>query len=610
MKKLKTSNKIKKFDEVMKFDEEQLKIVTQYRADFLKKIYPFLNENEFNDGCIELRVLARLSEVDKKNEEIKKEYTYIRSYNAWHMDQKDIENLYKFGQLINGKQYCLYYSVYAFDYNKKVINKSKSTKDNIVYRHFWEINEENALFTTILGADFDNITINEFNKYKQILLNIGLQTIDIHTGHGVQSIVLLDRKYYDPELLRKFAFVLQQKGFPIDESVKNASRVLRLPYSFNCKEFSKDTDKAQAINTFVLADTDKRYSIIEVFQALNTLPDIIPPSKGLENQAELIKNLESTESKPIKIEKPNLKKEYTQIEFKNIAGEYQLDFERLSPSIRKMLSGTPEGLRNATMLFLIPFFKNAMKLSKEHITEIMKVWDKHCLPSQGEHQIVAEVKRLWVYNFEKKFGAYPAELQDYYGEITFNEYKLDNTILIPNLFFKHLQGITDAAVQIYLSMLLSNKLENKKALTAKEIIECASISKMTFYRNINMLILCGFIDKKRSCKKAGEEHSYRVNAYKYLIGDRGYTKIEVSTVKLMLKELTKGEISLYIYLRYMISSTQNSKCYATQEYIATQLGKKRAAISVNTSALHDKKYIKKETIKQGIVSHSTYTLIY
>lgn len=601
--KLRVSNKINKFDRVPKFDETTLKAITNLRADFLKKIFPFLAADEFNDGCIELRPLWR-----GKDEEHK----YIRSYNAWHMGDKDIENLYKFSELLNGEPYCLYYSLYAFDYHKKVVNKSKSTKDNTVYRHPWEINTENALFITALGVDFDNITIEKYNtEIKTMMLKIGLESIDIWTGHGVQAIFLLDKKYYDKELLGKFVRVMFQKGFPVDLQAVDCARNLRSPYGFNCKEFEKSPDNnPQAIITFVLHDTDTRYSTIDVFKALNRLPDIVPPDRELKEPVRVIQELELIPTKPfVSPAKPTFEKENTKVEFKELEGEYPLNFERLATPIKKMLSGTPEGLRNATMLFLIPFFKNAMKLSSANTIEIMKVWDKYCIPSQGEETIEAEVKRLWNYNYDKKFGAYSKVLQDYYGEMSFDEYKLDNVILIPNIFFKHLKDISDGAVQIYLSMLLSNKLDNKKEWTLEEIIKCADISKKTFYNNIDILMVCGFIDKVKKYKRGGEDYSYRINAYKYCVGDYGYTKVEVATIKLILKELTKGEVPLYLFLRYMITTTKD-KCYASQDWIGQQLGKNRVTICNSTKTLNDKKYIKKNTAHNGIVAHSIYTLIY
>lgn len=602
MENLKTNNQIKKFSAVQEFTTDQLKTVTQYRVEFLKKIYPFLdNTDEYNDGCIEVRPLYRNKDGEK---------SYIRSFNAWHIEDQDIDNLYKLGQLINGKPYCLYYSLYSFDYQKKIEDKDKSSYTKTVYKKPGKINKENALFTTILGVDFDNIKPYEFKKFKQTLNSIGLQTLDVFTGHGVQSLILLDQKYYDTELQGKFVKIMFQKGFPVDTVTTDCARVFRMPYAFNCKEFAKNIDNPQAINTFVITDTDKRYSAPDVFTRLSKLLDVIPASKEFVDMGQVIQRLSLVTTKPLITPKkaPKSEKELKDIEFRDLQNEYPINLDRFAPAIKKMMCGTPETLRNAALLFLVPFFKNTLKLSLDQTVKILKVWDKHCLPPQGEAFIAAETKRLWHYDFKNKFGKYTAELKNYYGEITFEEYKLDNVILIPNIFFKELKSMADGSVQIYLSMLLSNKIDNIKEWTAKEICQCAQISQKTFYNNFNMLVTCGYVDKSRSYKKGKEDYIYRINSYKYCTGDSGYTKVEIATVRLMLKELTKGEIPLYLFLRYMISSTKN-ECYASQEYISKMLGKKRPTITINTTTLHQKHYIKKTTIKKGIISHSVYTLL-
>jgi len=46
------------------------------------------------------------------------------------------------------------------------------------------------LFITVLGADFEHINIDKYMGFKKILLDIGIETIDIWTGHGVQALIL------------------------------------------------------------------------------------------------------------------------------------------------------------------------------------------------------------------------------------------------------------------------------------------------------------------------------------------------------------------------------------------------------------------------------------
>lgn len=594
---------INKYDKPKKFTDKELEAIAQKRIEFLRKIYPFLKSNNYSDGCIELRPIYR-STSEKK---------YVKSYNAWHMNKEDVKNLLKFQKEINGETFCLYYSVYAFDYHKKIINKEKSTPDKIVYRHSWEINKENALFTTILTADFDNISIEEYEyKYKKMFLNVGIDTIDIFSGHGVQVIILLDKKYYDKELLKKFVQTLFSKGFDIDTSTNDCARIMRMILGFNCKEFgdSKILDP-KAIVTFPFHDTNKRYSAVKVFQALNTLPDIIPPSTEIKDMNKVINELKAAPAKAFvnKIEKAekqkiNENKVINQVEFKDfekIQKEYPLNFNALESPIKKMLCGTPDGLRNAAIMFLVPFLKNALKVSLEQATEIFKTWDTHCVPPNGNIITEETVRRLWHKKYDKKFGSYPCELKKYYGEMNFDSYKLDNFILIPNKIFNNLKEISDTALNIYLNMLLDNKINDKKEWTIDEITKCSEISKRTFFNNIKDLIKSGFVDKSK-------ENIYKINAYKFCVGDGGYLKIEILSIKTILKELNNPEIKLYLFLRYIILSNKSSECFASQEWIGERIGKTRIAITNLTTSLTKKKYIRKTTEKDGFLMHSNYVL--
>ena len=97
------------FATVPQLNEKQIKRTVEKQVRFLKAIYPwFENLEEYNDGAMELRPIKR----DIVN--LKKDFK--KSYNAWHMGDKDIKELEDFMMNITGKGYCIYYSAYAFDY--------------------------------------------------------------------------------------------------------------------------------------------------------------------------------------------------------------------------------------------------------------------------------------------------------------------------------------------------------------------------------------------------------------------------------------------------------------------------------------------------------------
>ena len=74
------------FATVPQLNEKQIKRTVEKQVRFLKAIYPWLeNLEEYNDGAMELRPIKR----DIVN--LKKDFK--KSYNAWHMGDKDIKGL-------------------------------------------------------------------------------------------------------------------------------------------------------------------------------------------------------------------------------------------------------------------------------------------------------------------------------------------------------------------------------------------------------------------------------------------------------------------------------------------------------------------------------------
>lgn len=579
---------IKIFESVPTFTDNQIEKQLNKQVRFLKTVYPWLSEDNYQDGCIELRPIKR-----------DKEAKYVRSYNTWRLEEKDINSLRDFLKLINGQGYCLYYSLFAFDYTK-TSGKQKG-----------KINNQNALYTSILGMDFDDMTLEEFQSEKKKLIDLGLETIDIFTGHGFQSIILLKEKVYDKEIIKKFTELLISKGFKVDGAIADCARVFRMPFSFNCKSLDiKNKHFGQGIKpTIVINWTEKRYNLVDVFKSLNTLPTVIEQTNPL-NEIDI---------KTIKIEQVTIAEKKVQLdrikEIKNIKienlntlySEY-IDFERLPEPIQKMLKGTQSGLRNKVMLFIIPFFRNTLGLNIQTIKAILTIWGSLCTPNLNKEHIEKEVDRIYKYGFKGQQGKYTEELRKAYGYLEFNKFTRQNKILIPNSLFSDFDVISDGAVKIYLSMKLTEQIEGIKEFTQKEILECAEIGRATFYRNVTDLLAMGYLCKKRTNRRNGEEYIYYINPYFSSIA--GFTMLENAVLKLMLSELTDGEMKLYSYLCFMIGSTK-SDCWASQKYLAMKIGKKgHNAISMMTDNLQSKKYITKKTLNKDGIKHCIYNLNY
>lgn len=575
--------KTKVLDSVPMFTEQQLEKQMEKQVEFLKAIYPFL-EDKFRDGAVELRPIKRESNCK-----------YVRSFKTWHLEEKDVEELKKFLGKINGQGFCLYYSIYAFDYEKD--RKGR-------------INNENALFTSILPIDFDNVTDEEFIVEKQKLINIGIETIDVFTGHGFQCIMLLDSKYYDTKLLKRFTNTLISKGFKCDPVIQESARVMRMPYSFNCKALDSkskyyNAENPEILPTTVINWTDKKYSVEDIFKKLDSMPTVLEIEVEDKNTQLKVEPLvrEKMEHKIKKVEEKGT------IKIENVQSLYKefLNIERLEEPIKKMLKGSKDGFRNQVLLFIVPYLRNTLGLNIQTVKAILEVWSRLCIPVLDTDFIYAEVDRLWAYGLKAKHGKYTTKLKEEYGYLELKKYKRDNKITIPNTIFEDFDVICDGAVQIYLSLKLAEKIDGIKEFTSVQCQTYAKISESTFRRNIKDLLRMGYVCKKTCYRKTGEKYIYYIN--KYFSAIKGFTTIENALIKCMLLDLTSGEMKLYIYLCYMIGAN-HKECWAGQKYLAKKIDKKQNSIAEMTSKLAIKNYIKKVTTEENGVKHCTYNLNY
>lgn len=580
----------KKFESVPTFSDAQIEKQLNKQIKFLKLVYPQMEKTNFEEGCIELRPIKR----DKTAK-------FIRSFNAWRLEERDINALRDFLKLMNGQGYCLYYSLFAFDYTK-TSGKQKG-----------KINKENALYTTVLASDFDDITYEEFKKEKEKLNSLGIESLDIFTGHGFQTLILLKERVYDKNILNKFTELMLSKGFKVDTAIVDCARVFRMPFSFNCKSLDSKNKHYQEgiIPTGVLNATEERYKLVDVFEKINTLETVIEQTQA-EKVTEI--DIKAIKTEPVTIKEKKIEldkiKEIKNIKIENLNTLYEqyIDTERLPEPIQKMLRGTQSGLRNKVMLFIIPFFRNSLGLNIQTIKSTLIIWGSLCTPVLNKEHIESEVDRIYKYSFKGRFGKYTEELRKVYGYLEFNKFTRKNKILIPNALFSDFDVISDGAVKIYLALKLHEQIEGIKEFTQKEILDYTEIGRATFYRNVSDLLAMGYLCKKRANRRQGEEYIYYINPYFNSIN--GFTMLENAVVELMLNKLTNGEMKLYLYLCMMIGSSKND-CWASQKYLAKKIGKKgQNAISMMTDELVKKKYITKKIIKKDNIKHCIYNLNY
>jgi hypothetical protein len=595
--------KMQIFNSVPTFNDKQIDGQLEKQLKFLKTVYPFLDDlDNWGEGCIELRPLKRDWNAPG----------FIRSYNAWHIQEKDVEHLRSFLKMLNGKGYCLYYSCFAFDYHMDVY------KENGKMFKKGRINNTNALFTCTLPMDFDNITDEEFKIEKQRLTDLGLQTTDVFTGHGFQSLILLNEKVRDKDILEKFTKLLIQKGFRVDDALVDSARILRMPFSFNCKAMDKGTKyydpfDPDIIPTTVVEWSLCRYHVVDVFSKINSLPDVIPPTNPFPNP-HLKDDLFTFTTTPflpssIKTRKKDSKeiKEINEIDVEHLKILYDmLDFERLQEPIQKMLGGSQDGIRNMTIMFLVPFLRNSLGLDYQSIQKVMAIWGERCTPQIDPTEIRSTVERIYQKGFKGKVGRYTKEMAKAYGYIEFNQITKKDKILIPNGFLKGFPKISDCAVRIYLALKRAEQLYGKKEFSKKEILNYAEVSERTLERNMKCLVTTGYVCKRRGVHgQKGQGNMYYINPYFSM--KEGFTLIDIPLVEKMLDELTDPEIKLYCFFCHS-SSKMGKRCLESQMTIAENLGKKsHSSISKITDSLRNKGYISKTTDETDKVKHSSYS---
>lgn len=575
--------------------------------NFLRIVHPFLNEEGYSPFCMEIRPVRRAGK------------SFILSKNLWRLDEKGILELKKWLSKFNNEMFCIYYSIYTSEYKETLKANGKHYKKGYT-------NNLNAVYTQILAADFDNIDKEEHDKYIKIFNKLGIETVTVFTGHGYQDLILLNEKIYDKTILEKFTVLLRQKGFNIDSKIIDPARVMRLPYTYNFKEFDihspyYNSKNPIAVPTELVRVTDNRYSVEYILNLISTLEDnplddikgnTKDKNKTIKNTDIPSKSKDTLKAEDKKKKEIKLKIKKTDINFLSIKQEYNMiNFDRLPDSVKLMLIETPQGLRNDVLLYLALYLKNSLGLSMDVAKEVISIWGKHCVPELDSNFSRAELVRLWTdYDHKGKYGKVTEDMIKVFGIPKLEAYNRDTKIIINNSFFEKYAELSDGAVRIYLAILLEEKIEKKKKWIKDEIIDIAGISESTFKRNITDLIEHNFLDKKRANKKIGGVYTYYINKFKS--STKGFTQFDTSFIDNMLnnkrRALNDAEIKLYTYLAYVVGF-DNTICWLSQSTIAKAISKDRTTITRLTKSLHEKKYLKKSTtLDVKGIPHCKYTL--
>lgn len=587
-----------------KLNTAQVSQQMNYITDFLRLIKPQLDSDEYTTIATEIRPIKRGINPN----------SYVNSYNTYHLEESDQKYLLDFLSRVNGEGYCLYYSVFDFEKTSNCTAK---------------INNETARYTTILPIDFDNITKKDYEFYKNIFTSLlGIETVDINTGHGYQMIILLDKPTYNKNILKKFTYKLLQLGYMCDPAIIDSARIMRLPFTFNCKCLdpnSKYYNTENPIPINIVSTTDKRYSLDYIFEKLEQNKFSIKENsnyvyidnydysndynvdKETETKTETKKETK-TETK-IKTKIETLKTDNPEIiDFTDVATKYpMINFDYIPVALKKMLSGSREGFRNTAILFMVPFFRNKMGYDIDSIKSILTTWGSLCTPELSKNFIKGEVSRIYSYNYGKAYGKWTEELTAEYGYFDFQLFQSSkDSVKIPNEVFDVFDEVSSGSFRIYMAMMLGKSISDSKNFKREDILKLADISYRTFTRNIKSLVKLGFVIKKKTAKTKGSGYLYYINPY-FRMG-KGFTTIDKDTVSRMLGELSNGAMKVLAYITRMIGRNKSQPCTASQRYLGGKLAKSQSGISKIVQSMHQKEFIHKVTIDLGSIKYCQYSL--
>ena len=512
--------------------------------NFLKQIRPNLNTEK--DTAIEIRLLRR----DKKS-------LYLGSFIVRDFNKYTQSRFLDFLTKVQEIPYCMYYSVYSF--NPNILPES-----NREIKEITKIAKNNAIDTSILVADFDDISEEDFEEEYINFISLDIEpSITLFSGHGYQCIWLIE-KTTDKNILKKFTKGLLSSGFKVDSKIKDCARLMRIPGSFNYK------DKNNPIDTYIMGNNKKdlkTYSVEHIFSKLNTKNE---PEETFINNTFTIKELE--EKYPM------------------------LNFSEIPTPIIEMLKGFRKGYANNVLMFLTLYFRE-LGYSKGKIKSIVKVLSTLGSYPWSEEEVFKEVDRFFYNRNYSAKSIYFSALKEY-GYIDFN-FINNEKLKIDNYIISDIKNISNKSFVVYLCMLIENHHTKKEKFTIKEISDLVKISTRHIKTRLDELIKIGLIDKQRSNKKEGGEYQYFINKYAKFT-DLGFTNFHIATLKLLLKQLEYKEINetqlvICLYLKHKCYH-EKDYCFLTQEKIAEDLGLNRSTISKSFIRIEELKLITRSKV--------------
>lgn len=494
--------------------------------------------------CLEIRPLMRRypvpsAHIPKYREIYIKQPSFkaenFRLFSFSEQQKKNFSTYIK--RLLKKKVYfCLYYSVFTFDHS--IITTKRNGEQYPVYKNM--ISGQNAFETQRLVCDFDNITEQEFLIIYQRLTDIGLEpSISIFSGHGFQCIYKLSRPCGDLHLLSKFTNYLLYMKLPVDNHIKDAPRIMRMPFCWNNKEYGKKelvvNQEAHSVYTYIYKQTDNIYDLDQLIKQITiSTPKIAVAkvSKSVHAIPQFAEYEISADLKDRKISpsaKAFLEKHYP-----------MLYLDVMNDTILKMLLGFQKGQANNVLMFIISYLReNGYSLETIiNVIDVLKSLDTFSY-SWDDLETESSVKRIY-YNYCDSPSYFIYEKN---GLSIFGDYKLesnDNSLNIYNFILESLDYYKPTGTYIYMTMLHWSSITLQTKFTVKELASLTGLSTRSIYRDLKPLVRKSDVQHQNFyiVDKSAKTHCYYKSRILSPLESRGFFTMKYDSMDKLL-ELVK-----------------------------------------------------------------------
>lgn len=586
--------------EQISFDLEVVNDVIENADEIWKdllKLHTELTDMTPGEHCVEIRAIKRKANLYGMHDKAAK------GFHLWKDTKESKSRFLKwFSECVENQGVCLYASVHCFDSAIDAYNEQgKKLKK-------YSINSQNQLFTRVLVADFDYISEDENIKFDNIMDSLGIPFESIQTNElGYQKRIYLEEQVDDEYIVSKFTKLLISRGFKADPRLINRGQVVRLVGSINNKYLSPNFNRVEAFKVKYVRECNKKISINSLFKKIKTLEIVDLKYNNDDLDINLIKKISKTEYKNTSFfEEEKFKENYKKI----IPSGY---YSNLQKPIKHMLLTTEEGLTDSALMFLIPFFKNNLKLSFEQTEKILLKWAEI-----NNYTEIDKFERLYYTKNDAKFGVYEDKLKSVYGSINWQKnydtvIKInDNTVnLKPEIFdVKIYKDLDNTALKVFLTIAFEFKASGKITWETHEIAEQNAISKNTITKCLKELTEKGFVSRTSFFKGSKKENSYTISNKFLALKTERRVEFGLSEIRDMLRALKGNEIKMFIYMKYMVLKSKDCVYYGNQEDIAKIIGISQQNASLILNSLCKKRFLNIEKIKLKRKNYSNqYTLL-